>query len=75
MNRICLLSTVFCVLLVNLYATAQDKHAVDWSQSQLSKLPASENAIQIFDGKSPDGWQGPKEKYFSVNVCIPAVLT
>lgn len=66
MNRICLLSTVFCVLLVNLYATAQDKHAVDWSQSQLSKLPASENAIQLFDGKSLDGWQGQKEKYFSV---------
>ena len=66
MNRNCLFYTVFCVPLVNLYATALDKRAVDWSQSQLSSLPASEKTIQLFDGMSLNGWKGQAEKYFSV---------
>lgn len=66
MNRNYLFNSLLCVLVVNLCATAQEKPAVDWSQSQVGKLPASEKAIQLFDGKSLQGWKGQTEKYFSV---------
>jgi len=29
-----------------------------WSQSQISKLPASEKATSLFDGSSLHGWKG-----------------
>ncbi|MEZ6058273.1 MAG: DUF1080 domain-containing protein [Planctomycetaceae bacterium] len=39
---------------------------VDWSTSQIAKLPESEKPIHLFDGKSLEGWEGQIEKYWSV---------
>jgi len=39
---------------------------IDWSQSQIIKLPASEKATSLFDGSSLHGWKGQTEKYFTV---------
>lgn len=37
-----------------------------WTQQQLGKLPKSETAVHLFDGKTLDGWAGQTEKHFSV---------
>jgi hypothetical protein len=37
-----------------------------WSEQQAAKLPASEKAIHLFNGKDLDGWQGQTGKYFNV---------
>ena len=37
----------------------------DWSHQQLAKLPAGENAVQLFNGQDLSGWVG-QEKYFTV---------
>ncbi|MDZ4849205.1 MAG: DUF1080 domain-containing protein [Pirellulaceae bacterium] len=37
-----------------------------WTESQVSRLPKSEKPIRLFDGKTLSGWNGQKEKYFSV---------
>jgi len=39
---------------------------IDWSQSQIIKLLASEKATSLFDGSSLHGWKGKTEKYFTV---------
>ena len=61
-----LLTSVLSLLFLCSFAFAQDKPTADWSQSQISKLPSSEKAIHLFDGKSLHGWKGQSEKYFSV---------
>jgi hypothetical protein len=40
--------------------------AADWSEEQVAKLPKSEKAIHLFDGKTLEGWDGQKDKYFTV---------
>lgn len=40
--------------------------AADWSEEQVSKLPASEKAVRLFNGKDLAGWEGHIGKYFSV---------
>lgn len=60
---------LFAVLLFSFCTCtfAQEKSvSVDWSESQVSKLPNTEKAIRLFDGKSLTGWKGQTEKYFSV---------
>lgn len=60
---------LFAVLLFSFFTCtfAQEKSvSVDWSESQVSKLPNTEKAIRLFDGKSLTGWKGQTEKYFSV---------
>jgi hypothetical protein len=49
-------------------ATAEEKagEAADWSEQQVSKLPESEKPIRLFNGKDLTGWEGQKEKYWSV---------
>ena len=66
MNCNHLLNSVLSLLVLCSFASAQDKPVIDWSQSQISKLPASEKATFLFDGKSLHGWKGQTEKYFTV---------
>jgi len=40
--------------------------AADWSEEQIAKLPSSEKAIKLFNGKDLTGWEGLTDKYFSV---------
>ena len=66
MNCCCVLRTLLGFIVLVGVATAQDNLKTDWSESQIGKLPASEKAIHLFDGKSLQGWKGQSEKYFSV---------
>lgn len=38
----------------------------DWSDEQMSKLPPSEKAVRLFNGKDLSGWKGHTNLYFSV---------
>ena len=38
----------------------------DWSQQQAAKLPESEKAIHLFNGKDFTGWLGQKDKLFFI---------
>ena len=40
--------------------------AEDWSHEQISKLPAGETPVMLFNGKDLDGWVGHIGKYFTV---------
>ncbi|MFN0196371.1 MAG: serine hydrolase [Planctomycetaceae bacterium] len=40
--------------------------AADWSEEQITKLPAGEKPIHLFNGKDFTGWEGHIGKYFSV---------
>jgi CubicO group peptidase (beta-lactamase class C family) len=40
--------------------------AADWSEEQVSKLPAGESPVRLFNGKDLSGWEGHIGKYFSV---------
>lgn len=37
-----------------------------WSEQQAARLPESEKPIRLFNGKDLSGWEGQKEKYWSV---------
>jgi CubicO group peptidase (beta-lactamase class C family) len=45
---------------------AADTVSADWSRQQVGKLPASESPIMLFNGQDLTGWEGQKEKYWSV---------
>ena len=45
---------------------ADDQKAADWSVERISKLPAGETPILLFNGKDLDGWEGHVGKYFTV---------
>jgi hypothetical protein len=45
---------------------AAASHSADWSEEQIAKLPKSEKAVHLFDGKTLEGWDGQKDKYFTV---------
>ena len=45
---------------------AADPQAEDWSRQQIGKLPKSESAVMLFNGRDLTGWEGQKEKYWSV---------
>jgi CubicO group peptidase (beta-lactamase class C family) len=47
-------------------APAADALSRDWSRQQIDKLPKSESAVMLFNGRNLDGWEGQKEKYWSV---------
>jgi hypothetical protein len=47
-------------------AFAADPGTPSWSQQQVSKLPASEKPIRLFNGTDLSGWEGQTPKYFSV---------
>ena len=40
--------------------------AADWSEEQVSKLPAGEAAVRLFNGHDLAGWEGHFGKYFTV---------
>jgi CubicO group peptidase (beta-lactamase class C family) len=40
--------------------------AADWTDEQISKLPADEKAVRLFNGKDFTGWQGHTGKYFTI---------
>jgi hypothetical protein len=62
--------TMFCACLflpfLSMAAGQDDAAPTDWSTQQLTKLPSTEKAIHLFDGKTLSGWQGQTAKYFSV---------
>lgn len=66
MNRVRVVMSVFGVIALCSVAISQDKPDTNWSESQISNLPASEKVVRLFDGKSLKGWKGQAEKYFSV---------
>ncbi|MFN0055435.1 MAG: serine hydrolase [Planctomycetales bacterium] len=41
--------------------------AADWTDEQLSRLPAGEKPIRLFNGKDLTGWEGHTGRYFSVD--------
>lgn len=51
--------------LLLLFAAAAPALALDWAESV--KLPASETAVKLFNGRDLAGWEGQTEKYWSVN--------
>ena len=66
MNRDYVVMSVLGLIAVCGVAVSQDKPDSNWSESQISNLPASEKVVRLFDGKSLKGWKGQIEKYFSV---------
>lgn len=58
--------TVTTALTIGSLSYAEDKPADDWSEQQVSKLPASEKPIHLFNGKNFDGWEGQVDKYFTI---------
>ncbi len=40
--------------------------SADWTEDQVSKLPASEKAVHLFNGKDFTGWEGQIGKYFTI---------
>jgi hypothetical protein len=57
---------VFFVLLPAMAVTATIGNAADWSEEQIARLPASEKPVRLFNGKDLSGWDGQKDKYFTV---------
>jgi hypothetical protein len=58
--------TFLMIALAANLAFAEDKPAGDWSATQIAKLPKSEKAIRLFNGKDLAGWEGQTKKHFSV---------
>jgi hypothetical protein len=56
-----LVLSLFVLLLSAAFVSAEE----DWSAEQAKKLPESEKAVRLFNGKDLKGWKG-HEKYFSV---------
>lgn len=40
--------------------------AADWSEEQITRLPAGEQPVRLFNGQDLAGWEGHIGKYFSV---------
>jgi CubicO group peptidase (beta-lactamase class C family) len=62
-------SILFAITVVVLHFNplqADDPKAADWSVERISKLPAGETPILLFNGKDLDGWEGHVGKYFTV---------
>lgn len=57
---------VFCALLPAFFSVPVPAGAADWSEEQIVKLPKSEKPVHLFNGKDLSGWQGQKDKYFTV---------
>jgi CubicO group peptidase (beta-lactamase class C family) len=51
---------------VILSSTLRPGRAGDWSDEQIPKLPSSESAVRLFNGKDFTGWQGHIGKYFTI---------
>jgi hypothetical protein len=51
---------------LTLSLVASVSFAENWSESQIAKLPKSEKAIHLFNGKDLTGWEGQTKKHFSV---------
>ena len=54
------------VLTVVMTASAQAAD-VAWLRKMNQKIPASETKVRLFNGQTLDGWQGQKEKYWTVD--------
>ncbi len=66
MHRSVLLTWVVVIGIASVAAAADPPNDADWSAQQISKLPTSEKAIRLFNGKDLSGWEGQIEKYWSV---------
>lgn len=62
--------TVVTSLVTAVFLSVTVSQAADWSEEQVAKLPKSEKLIRLFDGKTLEGWDGQKDKYFSVKDSI-----
>jgi hypothetical protein len=51
-----------------LFVLVDSSHADDvaWLRKMNQKIPASETKVKLFNNQSLDGWQGQKDKYWSV---------
>jgi CubicO group peptidase (beta-lactamase class C family) len=54
------------LVLLALGIAARASRAGDWSDEQISKFPATEKPVRLFNGSNLDGWQGHVGKYFTV---------
>jgi hypothetical protein len=63
----CLYFTSLVLLVMPWSAVAAEQAASDWSEQQISKLPATEKPIHLFNGTDLSGWEGQTAKYFSVD--------
>ncbi|MCE9544958.1 MAG: DUF1080 domain-containing protein [Planctomycetia bacterium] len=45
---------------------ASAARAEDWSEQQIARLPATEKAVHLFNGKDLTGWTGQIDPYWSV---------
>jgi len=66
MTRQTLLVVVLIAVVHAKSGVADDASKEGWSERQVSKLPAEEKPIRLFNGKNLNGWQGQTKKYFSV---------
>jgi hypothetical protein len=64
MRAVTLAAVGFAFLALAGPAGAADK--ADWSEQQVSKLPAGEEPVRLFNGKDLSGWEGQISKYWSV---------
>jgi hypothetical protein len=67
MKRLSFLPLALCSLaILSLTASADEPASSDADWSASVKFPASEKPIRLFNGKDLDGWEGHKDKYFTV---------
>ncbi|MBI3464961.1 MAG: serine hydrolase, partial [Planctomycetes bacterium] len=55
-----------CLVLLAVSLLCRLAAAADWSEEQISRLPAGERPARLFNGKDLAGWEGQIGKYFSV---------
>jgi CubicO group peptidase (beta-lactamase class C family) len=54
------------LVIVTFSLAPRSELSADWSEEQISQLPAGEKAVRLFNGKDLTGWDGHIGKYFSV---------
>lgn len=67
-SPVCLLIAIVCAFAVRatFVSAADPEIKSSWTEQQISKLPASEKAIRLFNGKDFDGWEGQIDKLFRI---------
>ena len=54
------------IVVATLLCSANSAAAGDWSEEQISRLPAGETPVRLFNGKDLSGWEGHTGRYFNV---------
>ncbi|QDT54745.1 hypothetical protein Pan44_27810 [Caulifigura coniformis] len=58
---------ILVTVLTVLVAASSEAADVAWLRKMNQKIPASETKVRLFNAQTLDGWQGQKEKYWTVD--------